>query len=124
MKDVRVLVIDDDVELCNILAQNLNLLGYICSKATHPLDAIEILMNEKFDLVICDFVMPVMNGLELFQKVSGATKALPPFLFYSGLIEAPLFEPYPAGIIGFLSKPFKIEEFIDILPEELRPVEA
>ena len=124
MSGPRILVIDDDVELCNILTVNLNLLGYDCISSTVATEAIEILKNKEFDLVICDYVMPVMNGMELFEKISSLTNTLPPFLFYSGLIDVPFSEPYPRGIIGFLPKPFILEAFIEILPENLRPVEC
>jgi FixJ family two-component response regulator len=68
--------------------------------------------------------MPGVNGINFFQDLKKKSKSLPPFLFYSGLSELPLKKPFPEGIIGFIQKPFSLEEIMNIIPEELKPVET
>src|ERR1051325_3455930 len=65
----RVLIVDDQKEVAEFLAQILQLIGYEVSTESNPLTALERLENENFDLVISDFKMPELGGFEFYQAV-------------------------------------------------------
>lgn len=119
---LRVLLIDDELDLVDILTLNMSIMGYSCQASANTADAREHLLRERFDFVICDVIMPGESGLEFFEKLKSQSRALPPFIFYSGLSELPFEKPYPDGIIGFIQKPFSMSAFFAQLPEELRPL--
>ncbi len=58
----RVLLLDDDVELCEVLVAILNWSGYEVVVAHRGVEALRAVMKEDFDAVVCDVVMPGMRG--------------------------------------------------------------
>lgn len=119
-----VLIVDDEIDLVRILSLNLTMLGFNCVASGNAEEAILYIKNHKVDLIVCDVVMPGMSGIELFWYLKNLMDKLPPFLFYSGLIEFPLKEPFPEGVLGFLQKPFVISALLKKLPEQLMTTEA
>jgi len=85
----RVLVVDDEPELVEILYQMLKSLGYQVAGATSGPEALAIFNNstEPFDLLLTDQIMPQMTGLELAGKLRAARPDLPVVLI-SGFSEA------------------------------------
>ena len=65
-----ILVVDDEESLRITLAANLELSGFEVVEAANGTQALEILENRAFDVVLSDIRMPGMNGVELFQKRS------------------------------------------------------
>lgn len=66
----KILIVDDEEEVCNVLSEQLRLHGYATEVAGSGQEALEILKREAFDLIITDVRMPQMDGVELLQKVS------------------------------------------------------
>ena len=65
----RILIIDDEIYIKNIISFNLKREGYDVLIAEDAMDAEHMFENgEKFDLIITDLMMPVMNGIELLMK--------------------------------------------------------
>ena len=65
----RILVVDDEDVICNILARRLGSEGYFCTTANNGKEALSHFYKEKFSLIISDMKMPEMTGIELLQKV-------------------------------------------------------
>ncbi len=65
----RVLVVDDEVNICNALRRSLRKEGYEILVANEPAQGLEILKTEKVDLVLSDHLMPNMTGLEFLTIV-------------------------------------------------------
>ena len=65
----RILVVDDEDVICNILARRLGREGYFCTTANNGKEALSHFYKEKFSLIISDMKMPEMTGIELLQKV-------------------------------------------------------
>ena len=65
----RILVVDDEDVICNILARRLGREGYFCTTANNGNEALSHFYKEKFSLIIYDMKMPEMTGIELLQKV-------------------------------------------------------
>lgn len=63
----RILVVEDEHTLRGLMVEILQGEGYTCFEASHGLAAIEILNNEPIDLLITDFRMPYMSGVELLE---------------------------------------------------------
>lgn len=65
----RILIVDDEEIICNIIAQRLKKEGYFCETANNGKEALNKFYRETFSLIISDIKMPEMNGIELLKKV-------------------------------------------------------
>ena len=66
----RVLVVDDEVCIADLLSEMLRILGFTPTTCNSPLTALELLAKEEFDVVLSDFRMPHLNGDEFFRRVA------------------------------------------------------
>ncbi|TRZ50512.1 response regulator [bacterium] len=66
---IKILIVDDEVEICNIFYDFFTPKGYEVIKATSGKEAIELVKTEKPNLVFLDIRMPVMDGMEALKKI-------------------------------------------------------
>ena len=86
MADIKILVVDDLASMRNVTKSILKIADYTdITQATDGAEALVLLDEETFDLVICDWDMPNMNGLELLVEIR-KTEQLKhiPFLMLTG----------------------------------------
>ncbi len=104
----RVLVVDDDPEVREMLAEMLGLGGYRVETAASAEDALRMLRGEAFDAVLSDVRMPGMSGIELYEAVARERPALAQrFAFVTGEMAGPAAHPLVrGGDIRRLEKPF------------------
>ena len=119
-----VLIVDDQPELLSVMSMYFKHYGYQFFAAGSAAAAYDIINTEKIDLVICDMVMPDVNGLDLFKKVREKFPSTPYFIFCSGLCEIPLKKPYPDGVLGFVQKPFSMMDLMDSVEEHFKSTET
>jgi putative nucleotidyltransferase with HDIG domain len=74
MREDRILIVDDEVVICNVLERRLTKEGYFCVTAHNGKEALSRFYKDSFSLIISDIKMPEMTGIELLQKI----KALDP----------------------------------------------
>ena len=79
----QVLLIDDETEILEILDLMLTRAGFKVSLAESGEQALNALTDTNFDMVVCDYLMPKMNGIDLLKIVRGK-KDYTPFIFFSG----------------------------------------
>lgn len=105
----HVLVVDDDQGMCILLKSLLTKAGYTCSVAENGRQGLELAYAERPDLMIVDWLMPEMDGIELIgalrQTASG--RAIYILLLTSLDDEKRLVEAFAAGADDFLPKPLK-----------------
>lgn len=65
----RILIVDDEEVICNIIAHRLRKEGYLCETANNGKQGLNLFYRETFSLIISDIKMPEMNGIELLKKV-------------------------------------------------------
>jgi CheY-like chemotaxis protein len=103
----RILVIDDEAILVELNTQRLERLGYEVSTMTSSADALDLFRKEpdRFDLVVTDYTMPNMTGMDLAQELMKIRPGIP-IILCTGHSEAISPEmAKQAGIKGFLMKP-------------------
>jgi DNA-binding NtrC family response regulator len=64
----RILVVDDEINVCKALMRSLSLEGYQVVMASQPAQALEILKKDRIDMVISDHLMPNMTGLDFLKS--------------------------------------------------------
>ncbi|RME29104.1 MAG: response regulator, partial [Candidatus Zixiibacteriota bacterium] len=83
-EQIRVLVVDDDPYLLDLLVETLDTIGYQCTPAKDGLEALDLLNNGTYDIVVTDIKMPGMDGISLLRKVRRRFHDLP-VLFITGV---------------------------------------
>ncbi|CAI3787927.1 Sporulation initiation phosphotransferase F [Pseudomonas sp. MM227] len=107
-----ILIVDDEYLIADILGYALEDEGYMAVKAGNGKRALEILDRERPALVITDFMMPGMNGLELAQKIrSHASFESVPILLMSGA-QGNVGRATPELFNAVYDKPFDINEVV------------
>jgi PAS domain S-box-containing protein len=103
----RVLVVDDDRSIRLLLMSLLTKAGYLCSEAENGRQGLELARTELPDLMIVDWMMPEMDGIELIRRLRETESGRAIYiLLLTGLDqEARLVEAFAAGADDFLSKP-------------------
>ena len=110
-RNLRVLVVDDDPEIADFISNELGT-WYRFSTAKNGREALSLLLNETFDLVISDVMMPVMDGIELLKNVKSNSNIshVPVVMLTSKSAVDYRFEGLKKGADAYLSKPFDMEE--------------
>lgn len=105
-----VLVVDDDADVRFMLEEFANDMGYRIQLASDGARALDLLSQQPFDVVITDFKMPVMNGIELMAKAR-ARNIETPFLVITGHGgEGVMLDALRLGAVDFVAKPFDLNE--------------
>ena len=105
----RVLVVDDDEVIRDLLINFLKFSGYEGIGAPNGQKAMEIVLSETPDLVISDIHMPLMNGFQLLRAIKQISSDLP-VVFITGFAHfRRFFSDNTARADGFLEKPFSLE---------------
>ena len=104
-----VLVAEDSEEMRDYLADELSA-TYNVRTAANGADALEIIKNEKVDLIISDIMMPVMNGCELCKSVKSDSDLshIPVILLTAAIGTETRIETLEAGADGYIEKPFSM----------------
>ncbi|MDD2901611.1 MAG: response regulator [Syntrophales bacterium] len=108
----HILIVDDEKWIVHIGQEMLRKLGYQVTGCANGMEALEAVRQqpERFDLVITDFIMPGMNGVELAQELSRLHPGLPVIL-YTAIDQAISREiAKKAGIVDYLIKPLRFAE--------------
>jgi len=112
----KILVVDDDTHLRELLIDTLDAIGYGASGASDGVEALQKLREEKVDLVISDIKMPGIDGVTLLKKVRRYYPALP-VLFITGVASPEIIGR--ASPDGFLAKPFRISLIEELIEDTL-----
>jgi len=111
-RKARILVIDDDVFQIKLLKYKLVKDDYQVATALNGLDGLKLLEKEKFDLIVCDLMMPGMDGFLFLQKVRENEKTRDiPFIFLTAMKnEQNIVKGLELGADDYLTKPFSPSE--------------
>jgi DNA-binding NtrC family response regulator len=111
IEGLKVLVVDDEVVLCQSVEKILKRKGQLVETVTSVADALRTLdAGNKYDLIIADLMMPQAGGVELLSAVQGSWPELPVLIItgFSSITSA--VETTKLGAAGYLPKPFTPEE--------------
>ncbi len=108
----KILVIDDDEAILELIKINMELTGYTCIISSDPVKGFQMIKQEKPDLVILDVMMPGTDGYSVALKIrqTDGIKDTPIIMLTAlGELDDKL-KGFNSGIDDYLTKPFEIEE--------------
>ena len=120
---IKILIIDDFATMRRILKNILKQLGFKnLVEADDGTTALNILESQKIDLIISDWNMPKMTGLELLKKLRASTEyKKTPFLMVTAEAQKQnVIEAVQAGVSNYVVKPFTAEAISDKLKKILK----
>jgi CheY-like chemotaxis protein len=114
----HILVVEDESSILTLVSMMLELEGYRVSTATNGREGLHQLSMETPDLVMTDYMMPHMNGLEMIREIRGdpAYACLPIVLTSAAL---PTQIDTDALVDGILYKPFDMDQLLDAIGQAL-----
>lgn len=116
MDTINILIVDDDQKVINALKRILNKNEYILYSTTESEKAIVIMNRYKLDIIICDYNMPVLSGIEVLKQ----SKNIFPYairILITGQcdINIPISAINEVGIYYYISKPWVNEEVLTVI---------
>jgi CheY-like chemotaxis protein len=118
-----ILVVDDEIDLCEILQFDLEDSGYRVYTALRAADALEILQKHPGDLIVSDIRMPGGDGVHLLEEVRKKHFEQPPVIFVSGFADVTAAEAFHKGVAGFIAKPLSFETLLRAIEFHLKEPE-
>jgi diguanylate cyclase (GGDEF)-like protein len=111
----RVLIVDDDAAAATVLGRHLREAGYGVRATRNGAEALRLLINEDISIVVTDWVMPDMDGLELCRVIrahEGIPFAYVIIMSASRTSDDQLVEAFGAGADDFVRKPYSVKEVL------------
>ncbi len=121
----RILLVDDDPDICTVYQMVLEDAGYKCISYNDSVRAMQEFVPNYFDLILLDIKMPVLNGFELCEKIKEADKSIGIIFitasqeFYKKVREERYPEPINYDNIRYVQKPITNEELLKIVNKVL-----
>ena len=104
----NVLVVEDDRLNRNLVCKVLRNEGHQVFEASDGAEALELLYEQRFDLVITDFMMPKLNGLKLVEQLHSLQPRLP-IIFITGYLSAISGSAILDNVAEVIPKPFELD---------------
>ena len=111
-----IMLADDEIMLRDLLAELLESAGYNVIKVNTGIEALKVLTEElKVDLVILDYNMPEMNGLECSEKIRSLNFTMPVILSSGSMSLNEKYDLKKAGITSLLTKPYEFDTMLQTI---------
>jgi DNA-binding response OmpR family regulator len=119
----KILIIEDEIGISNFLTQGLEEEGYEIVVANNGLMGLELALNPGVDLILLDWMLPKMSGIEVCKKIREKNKQVPIlFLTARDTIQETI-EGLKAGANDYIKKPFSFEELLERIKIHFRTLE-
>ncbi|PDZ65514.1 DNA-binding response regulator [Bacillus cereus] len=115
----KILIVDDDKEIRNLISVYLENEGLKTQKAEDAIEALELLEEKRFDLIILDVMMPNMDGIEACMKIR-EEQNMPIIMLSAKSEDIDKIQGLASGADDYLSKPFNPLELIARVKSQLR----
>jgi DNA-binding NtrC family response regulator len=111
-KGHKILVVDDDLEMCGMLSDVLKEEGFSVTTTGDSLEASKLLKREEFDVLVTDLKMKGLRGLDLLERVGQVAPMMPVIIITAfGTIESAI-KAMKMGAYDYITKPFQMDELV------------
>lgn len=114
-----ILLVDDEEEFVNTLAERLEIRGFQPEVATSGQQAVELMAKRNFDVMVLDVKMPGMDGLKVMERAKDLRPDLPVILLTGHGSTDDGVQGMHQGAFDFLMKPLDIDDLISKIREAL-----
>lgn len=121
MKSTRVLIVDDDEAIIRLVAEMLRRQELEFDIATNGYEALQLMGQRRYALILLDLEMPVLNGIELLHTMRGAMIKLP-VVFVLSAKTRDIAQLDDSVVNVVVKKPFNVEELAELVATTIRHV--
>ena len=110
----KIVVADDDLDLCELLEMKLRQSNYEVFTAMDGVQALEIVRSIRPNLVILDIMMPLMTGMEVLRELKSETRTadIPVILMTAKRQESDVTSGFALGVVDYIVKPFNLKDLV------------
>jgi CheY-like chemotaxis protein len=120
----RVLIVDDEEDIRTALVDSLTLRGYHCVAADHGESALRCLDSDRFHLVISDYRMPIMDGIQFLEALKKRPTPSPPVILLTGSKSEELRRrAFELGAYAVISKPIAPQDLASLSARAIESLE-
>jgi CheY-like chemotaxis protein len=121
MADKKILVVDDEVHIVQVVAIKLRNNGFEVITAENGAEGLELAIQERPDLIVSDYQMPVMSGLEMIENLRAKpeTRDIPVVMLTARGFAIEDEKKQQLGVAACLSKPFSPRELLQSIESVL-----
>ncbi|MBI3948951.1 MAG: response regulator [Acidobacteria bacterium] len=112
---MRILVVDDEENVCKTIALMLTRMGHTCETASGGEEALKMVGEASFNAVLTDLGMPGMNGLEVAERIKRIAPEVRIILVTGWPIQLSLEQLNQCGIERVVDKPIKLKDLLSAL---------
>jgi DNA-binding NtrC family response regulator len=109
---IKVLVVDDDPQVCKTVGMILKEHGYHVQSYSQPRQALQAVRKSPFDIALIDIKMPDLNGLELVEKIKAEDPRIAPIVMTAYPDVQTAAETMRLGSRDYITKPFREEQLL------------
>jgi DNA-binding response OmpR family regulator len=115
-----ILVVDDEIEVCNALKLFLTKRGYDVSIATDGASALKFVADNKPDVVLLDIIMPGMWGTDVVKQIKKIDPLINVIMTTAVSDKKEVDKALNAGALDYMIKPLDLKEIADLLAKLIR----
>ena len=108
----RILIVDDDAEIRDLLEFDISSSGYFVDTASDGMEGLNKALNNKYDLILLDVMMPKMNGFDVCKNIRQAKINVPILMLTAKGTIGDKTSGFDSGADDYLVKPFDIQEVL------------
>lgn len=120
MKSVKVLLLEDELQLAKIVSETLRTRGFAVTQVNNGVQGLDAARKSNFDIYVVDVMMPFMDGFSFVEELRKTNKQVPVLFLTAKSQTEDVIKGYQSGGNDYLRKPFSLEELILRLNELLR----
>ena len=109
----RVLLVDDEEDFINLLSERLSVRDVDVTKSTSPVEALEKVKSENYDMVVLDLQMPEMDGIKAMEEILKVNPDMQILILTGHATVDKGIKAMKLGAMDFVEKPVKIEELVE-----------
>ena len=116
----HILIVEDEEGIVQFLKQGLEEEGYQISAVTNGLQGFELFKNGRFDLVLLDWMLPKMTGIEVCKSIREINSKIPIIFLTAKDTVQETIEGLKTGANDYIKKPFSFDELVERIKVQLR----
>lgn len=120
----KILIADDDRDMCNIISTILKEGGYKVAKVYDGIRVIKKVKEESYDLIILDYKIPFVDGIEVMQTIRSLRLPLKVIMISAYGSDTIKSEANKLGVYRFLDKPFDMNRLLTLIENIFRKKEG
>jgi DNA-binding NtrC family response regulator len=116
---IRILVVDDEQDICDMLRMLLTREGYEVTTCTEPTQVMNLLRSSDFHLVILDIAMPEMSGIQVLEQIRNEDSDIAVIMATGTATVDNAVAALKLQVSDYVQKPFKADDFLNAIGNAL-----